>query len=79
MQSKSDHLHQQLSVLLERLGDAIENRDEQHAQILLEDIREADPDLFTKISVYLYEAAATGVIGSFAFDWIRVILNAFPK
>lgn len=78
-QGKSDQLHQQLGVLLERLGDAIENRNEQHATVLLEDIREADPDLFSRISIYLYEAAATGAIGSYAFDWIKAILNSFPK
>lgn len=79
LQSKSDQLHQQLGILLERLGDAIESRDEQHARVLLEDIREADPDVFSKVSMYLYDAATTGVIGCYAFDWIKVILNGFPK
>lgn len=79
LQGNNDQLHQQLGILLERLGDAIDRRDEQHARVLLEDIREADPDVFSKISMYLYEAAATGVIGSYAFDWIKVILSAFPK
>lgn len=79
LHSQNDKLHPQLSLLLEKLSGAIDSRDEQHTKVLLEDIREADPDVFSRISMYLYESAATGIIGSVAFDWIKVILSAFPK
>lgn len=79
LQSPDNHLNEQLVLLLERLGTAIENRDRQHAQIVLEDIREASPDLFTRVSLYFYESATTGVIGSVAFEWIKSVINMLPR
>lgn len=79
LQSQNDQLKQQLSLLLGRLGDAIEHRDEQSTRIVLEDIKEADPDVFSKLSAYFYEAAATGVIGCAAFEWLKVILVSVAK
>ena len=79
LQSQNDQLKQQLSLLLVRLGDAIDHRDAQGTRIVLEDIKEADPDVFSKLSVYFYEAAATGVIGCVAFEWLKVILVAVAK
>lgn len=78
-QGNNDQMNLQISKLFERLIGAIEQRNDQDARVLLEDISQADPDMFSKLSIYLYEAAATGAIGNFAFDWIKVIIAAIPK
>lgn len=78
-QMASGHIGEQATQLLSALSEAISERNDQRTRILLEDIQSADPDLFERLSDFFFQAATTGVIGNYVYDWLKVLWPVLPK
>lgn len=78
-QLASGHIGEQATQLLSALSEAISERNDQRTRILLEDIQTADPALFERLSDFFLNAAASGVIGNYVYDWLKVLWPVLPK
>ncbi|VWC96783.1 hypothetical protein BLA9940_05847 [Burkholderia aenigmatica] len=67
-----------ISAVLE-LSKALQSRDGTQAQLMLEDIAIAKPDLFTRLTDFFYSSAVSGVIGNTAFSWLIALWPTLPK
>lgn len=67
-----------ISAVLE-LSKALQSRDGTQAQLMLEDMAIAKPDLFTRLTDFFYSSAVSGVIGNTAFSWLMALWPTLPK
>jgi len=69
----------QVILLMKALAESFNADDEDKARVTLEDIRSAEPDFFERIHAFVLQAAAGGVIGNNATEWLKAVFSSLPK
>lgn len=73
------HVGDQASALVKSLATAVAERNEERTRIVLEDIQSSEPALFTRLNDFFLNAATSGVIGNYVYDWLKVLWPILPK
>lgn len=74
-----DPVSEHVASLIEALSQAIAERNSDRARVVLEDIQESQPTLFSRLNEFFLQATTSGVIGNYAYDWLKVIWPIAPK
>lgn len=75
----SGHVGDQASVLVQSLASAVAERNAERTRVVLEDIQSSEPALFARLNDFFLQAATSGVIGNYVYDWLKVIWPILPK
>ena len=75
----SGHVGEQTIQLIGALSKAISERNAERTRIILEDIQSTEPDIFSRLNNFFLEAATTGVIGNYVYDWLKIVWPILPK
>lgn len=73
------HVGDQAALLIQSLATAVAERNADRTRILLEDIQSSQPGLFERLNEYFLQAATSGVIGNYVYDWLKALWPVFPK
>lgn len=65
--------------LVDKLLNAINNKDETDFRLQIKNINDQDPTLLDKLQVFLMTNTFGGVIGNTAYDWLKMIWPILPK
>lgn len=65
--------------LVDKLLNAINNKDETDFKLQIQNIKDQDPTLLDKLQVFLMTSTFGGVIGNTAYDWLKIMWPILPK
>ena len=65
--------------LVDKLLNAINNKDETDFKLQIQNIKEQDPNLLDRLQVFLMTSTFGGVIGNSAYDWLKIMWPILPK
>ena len=78
-QLSTGHMGEHAASLVKTLAEAISERNEERTRIILEDIHSSQPGLFEHLNEFFLQAATSGVIGNYVYDWLKVLWPILPK
>ncbi|WP_144408708.1 hypothetical protein [Chromobacterium vaccinii] len=73
------HVSQRMVDLLQLLAGSVDGGDKGKALAVLEDLKKSEPDVFEKIHNFIFQAAASGIIGNSATEWLRILFTSLPR
>nr|WP_198981142.1 hypothetical protein [Herbaspirillum sp. ASV7] len=65
--------------LLQSLSSAIGDKNAERTKVVLEDIQQAEPKLFSRLQDFFLQSASSGVIGNYVYDWLKALWPILPK
>ncbi|MDT0356499.1 hypothetical protein RJO15_12005 [Herbaspirillum huttiense F1] len=65
--------------LLQSLSAAIGEKNAERTKIVLEDIQQSEPTLFSRLQEFFVQSASSGVIGNYVYDWLKTLWPILPK
>lgn len=75
----SNNASHQVIHLMKTLGEAFSADDKSRGRVILNDVKDLEPDFFEKMHAFLLSSTASGIVGNVATDWLKVVLSGFPK
>jgi len=73
------HIGEQPTQLVRTLAEAISERNAERTRVVLEDIQSSQPALFDRLNDFFLQAATSGVIGNYVYDWLKALWPIMPK
>lgn len=78
-QMSTGYMSEQAAILMQSLASAIGEQNTERTRIVLDDIRTSQPGLFAQLNDFFLQAATSGVIGNYVYEWLKAIWPILPK
>ncbi len=73
------HVSEHMTNLISSLSQAIAERNSERTKVLLEDIQSSQPTIFSRLNDFFVQAVSSGIIGNYAYDWLKTLWPILPK